>query len=252
MSRCEVLAVFAHPDDESLLAGGMLAACAAAGVSVGILSLTRGELGSHAIQMSAESLGELRERELRHAASVLGASWARCLALPDGELASIDRAAAVSAVRALLMASQARVVLSFTAEGLYWHPDHIAAHEIACRAATGTAEVCGTSWPEGLLAGVIDRLTAQGRPAELWGLDPQAFGAPATAIAHELDVSPFLDVKLRALRCHRSQLGPSHALTQLPAELACELLGREWLSAGPATDWLRGVVASGCAAGPGS
>ena len=40
-----VLAVFAHPDDESLLAGGTLAACAKAGLDVGLLSLTRGELG---------------------------------------------------------------------------------------------------------------------------------------------------------------------------------------------------------------
>ena len=73
-----VLAVFAHPDDESLLAGGTLAACAAAGRRVAIVSMTRGERGPGGLS----GLGEVREAELqaaaplRNASTIPTASWA--------------------------------------------------------------------------------------------------------------------------------------------------------------------------------
>ncbi len=63
-----VLAIFAHPDDESLVAGGTLAACAAAGLETGIVSLTRGEAGPIGDRsISRERLGYVREQELQAA-----------------------------------------------------------------------------------------------------------------------------------------------------------------------------------------
>jgi LmbE family N-acetylglucosaminyl deacetylase len=280
MTGCDVLAVFAHPDDESLLAGGLLAACATAGLRVGIVSLTRGELGvveegerlggasdgeasdgeasdggasdgeasvqSARAPSSGAQLGEIRERELGEAAEALGAAWARCLGLPDGELMSVERAPAVDAVRELVSSHEPTVVVTFSSEGLYWHPDHIAAHEIVHQAAP-PASVCEVTWPAGLLVSTIDELRGRGLPTDVWGLDPHAFGAPAGIIAHELDVSAFLDVKLRALRSHRSQLPSSQALAELPQDLALELLGREWLTTCARGGWLASAVEQGCA-----
>jgi LmbE family N-acetylglucosaminyl deacetylase len=248
VSGCDVLAVFAHPDDESLVAGGTLAACAAAHLRVGVISLTRGELGVVDGRRGSDGaeLAVMRERELAEAAAVLGAEWGRCLELPDGELASVDRAGAVDAVAGIVSAHEPRSVVSFAAEGLYWHPDHIAVHEIV-REAVAAGSICELTWPLGLLARTIEELRRRELPTDMWGLDPEAFGAPSEAIAHDLDVAPFLDVKLRALRCHRTQLTAGHALTNLPADLALRLLGREWLTVGEQSDWLAGVVADSCA-----
>ncbi|MBA3306600.1 MAG: PIG-L family deacetylase, partial [Thermoleophilaceae bacterium] len=83
-----VVAVVAHPDDESLIAGGTLASAADAGTPTGAVSLTRGELGPIADPRLATraTLGDVREAELEAAAAVLGLSWTACLDLPDGEL----------------------------------------------------------------------------------------------------------------------------------------------------------------------
>lgn len=246
---CDVLGVFAHPDDESLLAGGTLAACAAAGLRVGIVSMTHGELGGFP--------GATRARELSAAGAALGADWAVCLDFPDGELGSCDRACAAAALRELAAAAaqpdgrSGGAVLTFSAEGLYWHPDHIAVHEIV-RASFPAERICELSWPAGLLAGVVDELRARELPTDVWGLDPRAFGVPAERIARELDVSAFLDVKLRALRCHPSQFPSGHALADLPDDLARRLLGHEWLVRCPPGDWLADAVASGCAARSGA
>jgi LmbE family N-acetylglucosaminyl deacetylase len=235
---CDVLAVFAHPDDESLLAGGTLAACAAAGLRVGVVSMTRGELGGAAY---GSDLGAVRERELIDAAAALGSTWARCLDLPDGELGSVDPDRALQALGALGQC-EPRALLTFSADGLYWHPDHIAVHEIV-RRVFPHERIFEFSWPPGLLAEVVDELRRRGLPSDVWGLDPGAFGAPAGAIVRELDVSGFLDAKLRALRCHRSQLLSGHALTELPHDLAERLLGREWLTS-DRDSWLVDVVAA--------
>src|SRR5436305_12169867 len=95
MSRDCLLAVFAHPDDESLVAGGALAACAAAGVEVALVCATRGELGpiAEAGLATRETLAAAREAELRAAGRALGVSAVECLGYPDGELAWCDESA---------------------------------------------------------------------------------------------------------------------------------------------------------------
>src|SRR5689334_14232479 len=84
--RNTLLAVFAHPDDESLVAGGTLACYAAEGWQTALLCATRGEWGPISDYELAdyENLGEVRENELRAACKVLGVSWLRFLDLDDG------------------------------------------------------------------------------------------------------------------------------------------------------------------------
>ena len=124
-------------------------------------------------------------------------------------------------------------MITFGAEGLYWHPDHIAVHELVCAAfsraldGTGTALYAAT-WPCGLAGDLVARMKAQGLPAYLWGLPPDAFGVSPETITTVVDVHSFAAVKLRALRAHGSQLGAGHLLAEVPAELAAELLGREY------------------------
>ena len=231
-----VLAVFAHPDDESLLAGGVLAACAAAGRRVVIVSMTRGERGPTELPELAGGppLGEIRETELLEAARALGASAAECLDYPDGELAGVDERQAAQALALLLERERPELVISFSEEGLYWHPDHLAVSRLldAALALLGRdaapAWLYGATWPQGHAARLVSLMRARGLSADLWGLEPDAFGAAAGSITTSLDVRPFLPAKLAALRAYASQIGPSHVLSALPDDLAEEFLGREY------------------------
>jgi LmbE family N-acetylglucosaminyl deacetylase len=229
-----IVAVVAHPDDESLIAGGTLALCAAAGARTGVVSLTRGELGpiSDGRLATRERLGRVRERELRMAATALGADYAVCLGLPDGELPWVERDHAADQLAAVLAARGATVLLTFGEDGVYWHPDHIAAGEIAIdaiRRVYTDAKIYRTAWPFGLMPQMVAAAAARGLPIGLWGLDPEAFGSdlePARP-AFEVDVRPVLSRKLAALRAHRTQIGPDHLLASLPDDLAERFLGIE-------------------------
>jgi LmbE family N-acetylglucosaminyl deacetylase len=222
-----LLAVFAHPDDESLLAGGTIAACAAAGHRVAIVSMTRGERGP-----GPGPLGEVREAELQAAARAIGASDAECLEYPDGELAGVDEDEAAQTLARLLERERPEAVISFSEEGLYWHPDHLAVSRLLAAALelveSGPAWVYGATWPEGHAARLVAFMRARGLETDLWGLDPEAFGAPKESITSSLDVTPFLAAKLAALRAYASQIGPGHLLSALPDDLAEGFLGREY------------------------
>jgi LmbE family N-acetylglucosaminyl deacetylase len=246
-----VLAVFAHPDDESLLAGGVLAGCAAAGLRVAIVSMTRGERGPTA-GPEDRPLGEVRLDELRAAAHALGATMAECLDYPDGELPDVDERETSQALASVLERERPQAVLSFSEEGLYWHPDHLAVSrlvdaglEVLGREAPEW--LYGATWPEGHAARLASLMRDRGLADDLWGLEPEAFGAPAESITLSLDVRPFLQAKLAALRSYASQIGPSHLLSALPNDLAEEFLGREYfvrLRPGqPRQDWLTETLA---------
>jgi LmbE family N-acetylglucosaminyl deacetylase len=247
-----VLAVFAHPDDESLLAGGVLAACAAAGLRVAIVSMTRGERGPTETAGGDRPLGEIRAGELRAAAHALGASAAECLDYPDGELPDVDEERASHALATVLERERPKAVLSFSEEGMYWHPDHLAVSRFLIAAIELLGKngepiwVYGATWPEGHAGRLVSLARDRGLAADLWGIAPDAFGAPADSITTALDVRPFLPEKLAALHCYASQIGPSHLLSALPDDLAEQFLGREYFvrlrSGQPSRpDWLRTV-----------
>jgi LmbE family N-acetylglucosaminyl deacetylase len=248
-----VLAVFAHPDDESLLAGGVLAACAAAGRRVAIVSMTRGERGPSELPDLAgrPSLGDVREAELLAAAHALGASSAECLDYPDGELAYADEGQATRTLARLLERERPEAVISFSDEGLYWHPDHLAVSRFLTAALELRIDrpwLYGATWPEGYARLLVSRMRDRGLTTDLWGLNPDAFGAPTDSITISLDVRPLLPAKLAALRSYASQIGPRHLLSALPDDLADEFLGREYfvrLRPQAPRDWLTEAMQEG-------
>jgi LmbE family N-acetylglucosaminyl deacetylase len=231
-----VLAVFAHPDDETLLAGGVLAGLAASGRRVAIVSMTRGERGPTELPglTVGAALGEVREAELLRAARALGASTAECLDYPDGDLAGVDERQTTRQLSRILVREQPELVLSFSDEGLYWHPDHLAVSRLLdaalVLAGRGGAQawLYGATWPQGHARRLVSVMHARGLTADLWGLEPDTFGAAADSITTRLDVRPFLPAKLAALRAYASQIGPSHLLSVLPDDLAEEFLGCEF------------------------
>lgn len=248
-----LLAVFAHPDDESLLAGGTLARAAAEGWQTALLCATRGEWGPISDYELAdyENLGEVRERELRAACEVLGIGWLRFLDLADGSLAALlgteEETPALEKMVRAIRELRPRIVITFGPDGLYGHADHIAIGQLtttACAlagdpnsfsqhldegwAAHRVSELLYATAPQGWYSNLIAQLAAAGHDTHLWGIPPEQFGVPPEAIELTTDITPFLECKLAALRCHRTQLDESHAFTKLTLELATAFFGQEF------------------------
>jgi N-acetyl-1-D-myo-inositol-2-amino-2-deoxy-alpha-D-glucopyranoside deacetylase len=232
-----LLAIFAHPDDESLAAGGLLAACADAGVRVTLVCATRGEAGPNA--GTGDGLATVRTDELNAAASVLGVTEVVLLGYRDGYLQSEDGAALEADIDATLQRMQPDVVVTFGEDGLYWHPDHIAVHDrtTAAVATLGprAPALYYVTMPPGQMRAVMDAAIAaavnQGPgtpvPHGILGIvDVDAFGACASPPTLEVDVRAFAARKLAALRCHQTQMR-GDALDLLPPGDAPRLLGVE-------------------------
>ena len=226
-----LMAVFAHPDDESLGCGGLLAWCADRGVSVTLLCATRGE---HGPGHDASA----RTRELDAAARVLGVTRTILLDYEDGMLPWVDAGALEADIRNTIRSVQPDVVVTFGEDGLYWHPDHIAVHE---RTTAAVAELDPlpalyyVTMPPGAMRAVIEHagslVTEQAggaAPRELiLGIDdPDAFGALASAPTLVVDAGAYAVRKLAAIRCHRTQLADS-PLDLITDADAPRLLGTE-------------------------
>jgi len=232
-----LLAVFAHPDDESLAAGGLLSWCAARGARVSLLCLSRGEAGSafaEADTRDPAGLGEMRAAELREAASVLGLADLVLLSHPDGMLPWLEPGALARDITAAIADWRPDVVVTFGEDGLYWHPDHVAVHEATRDAVfalgTGAPALYYVTMPPGQMQAVLEaaapHLTASSRRDLLGIEDAAAFGAAAAPPTLVLHTGPFAARKLSALRCHRTQVagGPFDHLSAAEAET---LLGVE-------------------------
>lgn len=133
-----VVVVAAHPDDESLGAGGLLARCAAAGVPSTVLLLTDGD-ASHprSPTHSRAALGERRRRESVVAAAALGVDADRLvhLGIPDGEVAAHEDDVVAAVVELVGDGRDALLVAPYRGDG---HPDHEAAGRAAAVAAVRT------------------------------------------------------------------------------------------------------------------
>src|SRR5512136_1653190 len=114
-----LLAIFAHPDDESFGAGGTLAKYAAEGTRVALICATRGEAGIEG--MSPEEAGQVREQELRTAAATLGLAEVRFLGYGDGELAQADPERVVAQLVSAMRDIRPHVVITFGPDGISGH-----------------------------------------------------------------------------------------------------------------------------------
>ncbi len=191
----QLVVVAAHPDDETLGAGGLLAIAAYSGLSVTVLIATLGEKSHPASSTHTPSeLALLRRAEVLAAVGVLApAAQVRILGLPDGELAG-HREELLAAIGDCVDGPSTLLVSPFVADG---HPDHDSIGAVS-------AHVAGA-------AGA----TSLGYPIWMWHWgSPEAL--PAGLV--RLDLGPQdVRVKRAALDCHRSQ---THPLSDLPGDEA--------------------------------
>jgi LmbE family N-acetylglucosaminyl deacetylase len=229
-----LLAVLAHPDDESLACGGTLARLADAGVRVVVFSATIGERGGPTGPVRDDALARVRRDEIRAAARTLGVAEVILMDHPDGEL----RWERVPELHAQIVAAVRRfapsAVITFGADGLYWHPDHIGVYErtVTALGTFGPAAppLYHVTMPRGTMPAIVDAARSRGwtpPPKGLWSLVPGAFGLHAAPPTLVVDVRPWVGRKLAALRCHGSQMGDDHPFDRLDAEEARRWLGLE-------------------------
>ncbi len=203
MSRT-ILAVFAHPDDESFRPGGTLALLARRGVNVQILTATRGGAGSCGTPplCAPEELPALREAELRCACFALGIQPPLLLDYQDGQLAEADPEQLAAQILPVVKETLPQALLTFGADGLSGHPDHIAIGLAAAEAFRRAEEVAA-----------LYTLAVPRSLAESLGMK-QIRAVPDESIALTVDVSAVWDAKMSAIRCHRTQLGESPILDE--------------------------------------
>jgi len=191
MNKRRLLAVFAHPDDESFAVGGTLARYAAEGVEVSLLCATRGEAGIEG--MGPEEAAKVREQELRAACVVLGVREVRFLGYRDGGLAEADLAEVTARMLQAMRQLHPQVVVTFGPDGISGHPDHVAVNQLATAA--------------------FDAVAGEGFVRRLYYVAPspateQGCGVPAGEVGEGvvgIDIGPYREIKVRAMQCHRSQ-----------------------------------------------
>ena len=158
-----LLLVHAHPDDESIGTGATMAAYAAQGAGVTLVTCTRGELGeiippglAHLAADAGDRLGEHRAGELAAACAALGVSDHRFLGGPGrwrdsgmmglpsnrfpGCFWQADLGEAAAELAAVIRDVAPQVIVTYDANGFYGHPDHIQAHRVTRRAVEVAAD----------------------------------------------------------------------------------------------------------------
>lgn len=178
-----LLAVTAHPDDESFIFGGTLAVHARAGGKAGLLCLTDGQVGRTGGVCAQADLGPVRREELRRAVALLGIPHLFTPGLMDGGLDAVGDEGGTRIVREHADRFGADVLLTFGPDGASGHLDHKAAYRWTV-AAAGARPVYVMSWPLGV---EMPRKTTP---------------LPPTAV---VDVSSLGDLVPRAFLEHRTQ-----------------------------------------------
>jgi len=151
-----VLAVVAHPDDESFGLGAIIDKMTSAGAAVHVLCYTRGEAST--LNQADADLTRQRTRELRQAGAALGVSTVALLDYPDGHLAAVPGAELAAHAAGLAARYHPGGLLVFDDTGITGHPDHRAATHAAARAA-GPLGLPVLAWA--LPAGIAGRLRAE-------------------------------------------------------------------------------------------
>ena len=246
-----LMAVLAHPDDESLGIGGTLAKYASEGVDVFLLTATRGDNGHYRGYSTADrqhpgssALAKIRETELRAAAAELGVREVSLLDYRDQHLDRADPREAVAAIARHLRRVQPQVVVTFGPDGAYGHPDHVAISQFTTAAVVAAADSSfAADRTETAPAHAVSKLYYVAWPESAWSAYRAAFGKLLSTVDGverrpvpwpDWAVTTFLDTRAvwlrvwRAISCHESQIAANDRLQQLSAADHEALWGRQF------------------------
>src|SRR5262245_49856304 len=214
--RC-MLAVFAHPDDETSAAAGTLITYAREGVDIHVVTATRGErgaLGTGDRTIARRDLPAVREAELRAVLALYGAHPPILLDYRDQELSTADFATLTQDLVRAMASVQPEVVITFGPSGISGHEDHKTIHRAATAAFhryRPTAVVAPRLYYVALPPEVATQFAFHLHPSEM-------------ILSVCLDIAAVKPLKLQGLRLYRSQRDAQ----ELAALFASELFSHEW------------------------
>lgn len=263
-----LLLVHAHPDDETIGTGATMAKYAAQGVNVTLVTCTLGEEGeilvpelAHLAADQTDGLGRHRVGELADAMRILGVSDHRFLGGPGRfrdsgmmGVASNDRPdcfwradllEAAGDLVTVIREVRPQVVITYDDFGGYGHPDHIQAHRVthyavalaesgSFRPQTGepwrVSKVYWTAFPRSVVRAGILALRDEGSDSEFAAMDPDdiPFACDDELITTAIEANDYVDVKMRALAAHRTQVTVDGGFFALSNNLGSEVMGTEY------------------------
>ena len=263
-----LLLVHAHPDDETIGTGAVMAKYAAEGALVTLVTCTLGEEGevlvpelAHLASDRDDALGPHRIEELAVACEALGVTDHRFLGGPgrwrdsgmmgtpqNDRLDVFWQADPDEATRALvevLREVRPQVVVTYDSNGGYGHPDHVQAHRVTVAAVDAAADPAyapelGESWateklywtaiPKSVLQAGIDHLKQTG-DSTFFGVDSAddlPFGNPDDEVTTEVDARDHLDRKVAAMRAHATQIAVDGPFFALSDNVGQQAMGVEY------------------------
>lgn len=207
MKKVDILAIGVHPDDVELSCSGTLLTHIAMGKTVGLLDLTRGELGTR-------GSADIRDQEAADAARLMGAEFRVNLAMADGFFQYTPEN--IKKIIKVIRACQPEIVLANALSDR--HPDH-------GRAAKLVADAC---FYAGLLK--IETLDEQGNPQKKWRPNALYHYIQDHNLTPDfvVDISPFIDKKMELVLAFRSQFFAPDA-KEYQHEESSPISGKEFL-----------------------
>lgn len=217
-----VVAVVAHPDDETFGCGSLIAACVGRGATVSVVCATRGERGERIPDPATDhlALGVVREQELRAAGAVLGVSSISLLGYADsgfdGELPANALCGVPAEQLAVeLMAHLVGVDVLVILDGSDGHRDHRHlrdAVELVVEASSLRPQLIMSCLANSLMRDWVSEMSTAHPDTIYLDLDVDSLGCPNDELTM-VDTSQWLDIRERAIACHRSQHSPYESLS---------------------------------------
>jgi len=219
----KLLAIFPHPDDETLGLGSTLARYSAEGIETYLVCATRGERGwfdSEGPDPGLEGVARIREAELRCAAENLDLHDVSFLDYIDGDVDQANPEEITGRIVSHVRRIKPQVVVTFSPDGAYGHPDHIALSQFANGALVCAADRnfvdANVQAPHRVskfyyMVDSFDIVNAAneafgGISMEIDGVTRQHTGWQDWQITTWLDNRAYLDGVQKAMLCHKSQL----------------------------------------------
>ena len=242
-----ILLIFAHPDDESFIAGGLVRRHADRGAETALVTATRGDAGrvGEPPLCSREELAAVRAAELERAAGILGIAHVCLLDYRDGHLAEAPAAGIRDVLVRRIREHRPHVVISFDPGGMNGHADHVAIARFAIDAVAAAADPrwAGTAGEPYHVPRLL-----WNAPVPPWEVTrPRSLGAEP-GVDFVIDVAPQRTAKAAALRAHRTQQVPIDrcffSKPDVDRILGIEVFRQAWgpvLPRVPADDVLAGI-----------
>ncbi|MHB8512703.1 MAG: PIG-L family deacetylase [Actinomycetota bacterium] len=225
-----LMAVHAHPDDECISTGGLLAKYASEGIRVVLVTCTNGEMGDGPEGIKPdhpdhdpEAVAKTRLEELRRSAEILGVAHLETLGYRDSGMMGWKQNedpdcfwntpldVASKRIEALMQTYEPEVIVTYDENGFYGHPDHIQAHRAAMQA-TRSSGIPAKLYYTAVAKQDISRMfklfaELDTKRAQEMDFDPEnpPFGCDESLITTRIDVSKFVSKKRESMEAHASQ-----------------------------------------------